>query len=225
MRTYGFGEDAYRDAMRKGAVFIRYEDEPVVDAREDGLIIRILEPTLEEEVILKADLLVLSTAIIPNGDNEKIAKMLKLPLSRDGFFLEAHMKLRPVDFASDGIFLAGLAHWPKSIEESISQASAAAARASTILSKEKIEAERIVASINSEICNGCGICASICAYNAIKIIEDDVDNVNRQIAEVNDILCKGCGACAGACPSGAMEQRGFRSGQILAMIDATMENI
>jgi heterodisulfide reductase subunit A len=135
--------------------------------------------------------------------------MLKVPLTKDGFFLEAHMKLRPVDFATDGIFLCGMAHWPKFIDESISQACAAAARASTILSKPTLEAEGIVSHVDENLCISCGLCISICPYSAISKNENG-------IAEVNEVLCKGCGTCAASCPERAITMRQFTDEQLTA---------
>jgi heterodisulfide reductase subunit A-like polyferredoxin len=137
-------------------------------------------------------------------------------LSEDGFFMEAHMKLRPVDFAADGIFMCGLAHYPKFIAESISQAQAAVSRAVTILTKESITSEGIVCSVREEICSGCGICEVLCPYGAISVDKD------KKVATVNEVLCKGCGTCCAACPSGAAQQRGFTAEQISSVIEAAL---
>ena len=142
--------------------------------------------------------------------------MLKVPLTEDKFFLEAHVKLRPVDFATEGQFLCGLAHSPKSIEESISQAKAAASRAATILAKDSIISEGIVSSVDEDICSGCGICEVLCPYQAIQV------NREEKVARVNEALCKGCGVCCAACPSAAAQQRGFRGDQISSMISAAL---
>ena len=144
---------------------------------------------------------------------------MKVCGSKDGYFLEAHMKLRPVDFATEGIYLAGLAHWPKFIDEVIAQASGAAARAMTIISKDQLETEGIIAAVNEDVCNGCGICDPVCEYKAIVIVQDP-SNPDKRKAVINEGLCKGCGACVAACPSGAMEQKGFKNDQMYAMIDA-----
>ncbi len=167
---------------------------------------------------IEADLLALSVATIPNQDNDHIAKMLKVPLNQDGFFLEAHMKLRPVDFATDGIFLCGLAHWPKSIEESISQASAAAARAITILSKKVLEVEGAVARVNEDFCSGCGFCEPVCEYGAIKM--EEMNGKSR--AHVIEALCKGCGVCGSTCPAKAISMLHFTDDQILAQVRAAL---
>ena len=158
---------------------------------------------------------------MPPKENEELSKMLKVPLNEEGFFLEAHVKLRPVDFATEGIFLAGFAHSPKFIDETIVQAKAAAGRAMTIISKPKYKAQPTIAAVNEDICDGCGICEPVCEYSAIEIVAEK-DNPENKKAVVNEALCKGCGACIAACPSGAMEQKGFTSQQIYAMIEAAL---
>jgi len=220
MRTYGFNEEYFRSARDKGVIFVRYDldNKPTVN-NDSGLEVIIREPLLERELMLHPDLLVLSSRIDANADNEKLAQMLKIPMNEDGFFLEAHMKLRPVDFATDGIFVAGMAHCPKSIPESISQGEAAASRAATIISKDKYDAEATISSVNEDICSGCGVCVSVCEFDALEIIEQPDGN---RVAKVNELVCKGCGCCAGICPSGAMEQKGFKSDQILASIEAAI---
>jgi heterodisulfide reductase subunit A len=135
--------------------------------------------------------------------------MLKVPLTKDGFFLEAHMKLRPLDFATDGIFLCGMAHWPKFIDESISQACGAAARASIILSKKTLEAEGIVSNVDESLCVGCGLCITICPYGAMEKDE-------KGLAKVKEVLCKGCGTCAASCPKRAITMHQFTDEQIVA---------
>jgi heterodisulfide reductase subunit A len=162
---------------------------------------------------------VLSTGIEPNKDSEHLAKMLKVPLNSEGFFLEAHVKLRPVDFATEGIFVAGLAHNPKTIDEAIGQAEAASARASTILAYDKYYAEATISCVNEELCAGCGVCSALCPYEAIELTAVD----GKRKSKVNEALCKGCGTCVAACPSGAMEQYGFTKQQVFAMLDALSE--
>ncbi len=221
MRTYGFLEDYYREAASKGVLFICYNDEnkPKITQEDGKLKVTVWEPVIKAWVPIQADLLALSVATIPNPDNEHTAKMLKVPLSKDKFFLEAHMKLRPVDFATDGVFLCGLAHWPKSIQESISQACAAAARAITILSKEALEVEGAIASVNEDLCGGCRFCESVCEYGAIKM--EEVDGKLR--AQVIEALCKGCGVCGSTCPAGAISMLHFTDDQILAQVRAALK--
>jgi heterodisulfide reductase subunit A len=211
VRTYGFKEDYYCEAASKGVLFIAFDDEhkPKVTQDEGKLIVTAWDPVLKTSIPIEPDLLVLSVATIPNPDNERLAKMLKVPLSKDGFFLEAHMKLRPLDFATDGIFLCGTAHWPKFIEESVSQACGAASRAAIILSKKTLQAEGIVSFIDENLCVGCGLCVSICPYSAI-------DKNEKGLAYVNEVLCKGCGTCAASCPKRAITMRQFRDDQLLA---------
>jgi heterodisulfide reductase subunit A-like polyferredoxin len=217
VRTYGFKEDFYRNAREAGVIFIRYDDnsKPEIRSNNGRLNISIFEPILREKIELPSDLVVLSTGIEPTKDNEVLAKMLKVPLNDEGFFLEAHVKLRPVDFATEGVFVAGMAHSPKCIDEAISQAEAAAARATTIIAHDKYYAEAAVSHVNEELCVGCGICSGLCPFEAIEIVTLDTERKSK----VNEALCKGCGTCVAACPSGAMEQYGFTKRQIMAMID------
>jgi len=221
IRTYGFLEDYYREAAGKGVLFIRYDDQhkPKVTEENGKLKVAMWEPIIKTWIPMEPDLLALSAATISNPDNEHIAQMLKVPLSKDGFFLEAHMKLRPVDFATDGIFLCGLAHWPKSIEESISQACAATARAITILSKETLEVEGAIARVNEDLCSGCGFCEAVCEYGAIEMKE-----VNGKLrAHVIEALCKGCGVCGSTCPMGVISMLHFTDDQILAQVRAALK--
>ena len=210
VRTYGFKEDFYREAAAKGVLFTNYEDErqPKVEIDSGQLKVTFWEPVIKKEIEINPDVVVLSAATIPNPDNKRLAEMLKVPLTKDGFFLEAHMKLRPVDFATDGVFLCGMAHWPKFIDESISQACGAAARAATILSKKTLEAEGTVSHIDESRCIGCGLCISICPYSAISKDE-------KGIAKVNEVLCKGCGTCAASCPERAITMQQFTDEQLV----------
>ena len=217
IRTYGFKEKYYRKAREAGVIFLRYdEDNPPKIVSEDS-ILKVEVSTPRKEIInINSDLLVLSAGIYSDREeNEELAKMLKVPLNDDNFFLEAHVKLRPVDFATEGVFVAGLAHCPKTIEDSISQANAAVSRACTILSKEEIEAEGKTAMIIPERCIGCGMCIENCAYNAIELIDD---RRFGRIAQINQALCKGCGACSGNCRCAAIDVLGFTGEQVFAMI-------
>jgi heterodisulfide reductase subunit A len=225
VRTYGFYEEYYEEARQKGVIFLRYELEHkprVKQERKDSqLLLRVEgnDTVLGEEVAIDADILALSVATVPSPEVRELAMLYKVPVNEDGFFLEAHVKLRPVDFATDGVFVCGLAHAPKSIEESIAQAKAAASRATTILSKDTVIGEGIVASVNENICSGCGICEVLCPYGAITVSRE------KKVAEVNEALCKGCGTCASACPSGAAQQRGFTKGEISAMLSAALVGV
>jgi len=225
IRTYGFREKYYKEAGRLGVTFIRFEDKekPKVDEKGGKLEVMVKDEDTGKELTLKPDYLVLASGTRPQPDAGTLAPMCKVPQTKEGFFLEAHMKLRPVDFATEGIYLAGLAHGPKFVDESIAQALAAVSRATTVLSKTELEAEGIVAKIEETLCNGCGICVPICEYKALEVLPDKKDP-KKKIVEVNVGLCKGCGACVGACPSGALTQMGYRDDQIYAMIDAMLED-
>jgi len=221
IRTYGFKEDQYREAASKGVLFIRYDDEKKPEVtRENGKIhILVWEPVVKAWIPIEPDLLVLSAATIPNPDNERLAKMLKVPLTKEGFFLEAHMKLRPVDFATEGVFLCGLAHSPKLIEESISQACGAAARAVTILSKKALEVEGAIANVDEDLCSGCRICESVCEYGGVEMREKE----GKLRAHVLEALCKGCGVCGSSCPTGSISMLHFTDDQILAQVRAALK--
>ncbi len=217
IRTYGFREDVYRRAREAGVTFLRFDDgvRPDVRGVAGTLQVRVADANLGgETVVLNTDLLVLSVGVTANPDNAALAPMLKVPRNADGFFLEAHMKLRPVDFATDGVFVCGLAHAPKSIEESVSQAAAAAARAESVLCRDKIVTEGVVAVVDAEKCSGCGICVKLCPFEAVAYDEE------RKVAVVNTSLCKGCGTCTAACTAGASRLQGFRSDQIFEQIEA-----
>ena len=206
-------------------LFIRYDvdKKPRVTKGKHSLDIIVKDKIVNEELLLHTDILVLSPAILPADSNTHIAQQLKVPLNDNGFFLEAHVKLRPVDFATEGVFLAGLAHSPKTISESIAQAYAAASRAMTILSSDKYTTEAVVASVNEDLCCGCGICETTCSYGAIERQKKIIDGKEILVSHVNEGLCKGCGSCASSCPSGAIEQKGFKKEQISSMIDAAMQ--
>ncbi|MGD9962811.1 MAG: FAD-dependent oxidoreductase [Thermoplasmata archaeon] len=224
IRTYGFRERYYKEASQKGVKFVRFDDDkkPVAEEKAGKLEVRVTEEDTGKELVLRPDYLVLASGTRPQKEAEELAPMLKVPLTKEGFFLEAHMKLRPVDFATEGVYLAGLSHGPKFVDESISQALATVSRAMTVLSKTTLEAEGIVASVDESLCNGCGICVPTCEYKALEIVAHK-DDPEKRMVSVNVGLCKGCGACVGACPSGALTQKGFRDEQILAMIDAALE--
>jgi heterodisulfide reductase subunit A len=220
LRTYAFKEDAYREAAEVGVIFVRFSEdkEPVVSKgrpKDGPLEVKVYEELLEETLTIDADRIILAAAIIPPEENERLAQLLKLPLSKDKFFLEAHMKLRPLDFATDGVFLAGLAHSPKYIEECMAQASGAAARAVTILSKDELLTEGVISIVDTVKCSGCGTCIDLCPYSAIERTEDDK-------AHVVEVLCKGCGICAASCPERAIDIKGFTLDQIIAQMSSVM---
>jgi heterodisulfide reductase subunit A len=217
IRTYGTMEDDYQLAREKGVNFIHFEKETPPQVTEDNgrLRVKFYDMILGETVVLEPNLLVLSVGIVPNEVN-KLAKMLKVPLTPDGFFLEAHPKLRPVEFSVDGIYLCGTAHSPKQMAESIAQAKAAAGKACIPLSKGFVTVDPIISSISQDVCIGCGICESLCPYAAIRMIK--VGKRNR--AEAISASCKGCGICASHCPTFAIYMSGFTNEQIVAQINA-----
>ena len=218
IRTYGLREDLYKEARKEGIIFIRYDLErrPKVRVSGNDLEVEVIDHILGRRVVLKPDILILASAILPN-DNEELAKLFKIPLDSDGFFLEAHMKLRPVDFATDGIFVAGLCHYPKPIEETITQAKAASCRAINILSKDTILTSGIVARINKERCSGCRFCEKCCPFGAIQYLADE------GYCQINEVLCKGCGTCSANCPSEAISLMGFKPQQLYRQIDSALE--
>lgn len=205
-------EEYYRKAREKGITFIRYIPEKVPIVKES--YIEVYNDYLNQDISILYDMIVLSTPLIANPDSENLAKMLKVPLEENHFFLEAHVKLRPVDFATDGIYVCGSAHWPADIPEAISQAYAAASRASTIISKDVLEVEGAIAEVDEDLCVGCGICIKICPYNAISKDENG-------IAHVTEASCKGCGLCGATCPENAITSHHFTTKQILAQILAS----
>ena len=217
IRTYGFAEDFYRKARQMGVHFSRYREgeDPTVKQIEGSLEVSFKDITLGMEIKIRPDRLILSTGVVA-GETEELSRMLKVPLTSDLFFLEAHVKLRPVDTQSDGIFVCGMAHSPKRIEESISQALAASARACTLLSQDSIEVGGVVAKVNPDLCAACLICVRACPYEVPFINADGV-------SEIDISKCHGCGVCAAECPAKAITLLHFEDTQILAQIDALME--
>jgi heterodisulfide reductase subunit A len=217
IRTFGFKEDLYLKARQQGVRFFRFEREnkPQVDPEDDALTISSFDVNLQNPIQLKADLLVLSAAIRPHKGSKRIAEALRLPLDEDGFFMEAHLKLRPLDFATAGIYLCGLAQGPKFADETIVQAQGAVARAMAVLSKQHIVADAMITHVDPMICRACGECEKACLFEAIKVIRT---GDGRQMAQVAEGLCTGCGACNVACPTGAASLSHFEDDQINAMI-------
>ena len=213
MRTYGFDELHYQRAREAGVVFIRFDPESKPEVSLDGgLTVTVTDDVLGRPVELKPDVLVLSAAIRPHPEAESVSRALKVPLNADGFFLEAHMKLRPLDFPSDGIFLAGLAHAPKSMSESISQAKGAAARAATVISQPVMYRSGIVSEVDQTSCAGCLTCVRLCPYDVPVIDEEGV-------AYIEPASCQGCGVCASACPRKAITTRHYDDRQLVAKVD------
>ncbi|MBY8984129.1 MAG: CoB--CoM heterodisulfide reductase iron-sulfur subunit A family protein [Candidatus Lokiarchaeota archaeon] len=228
IRTYGFKEKYYNLAREKKVIFIRFDEEipPKLEIKNKKLEISIDNPDLGKLGIIP-DLIVLSNGLVaPSEENEELAKMLKVPLNEDKFFLEAHVKLRPIDFATDGIFLCGCAHSPKNISESIAQANGAAAQAVKILSSEQIITSGLVATVVEENCIGCGSCVEVCQFNAIELIEKEVEfediTITIKKSHINSALCKGCGTCGANCPNSTIVIKHFGFEQISAMISALL---
>jgi len=215
--TYGFKEEYYTKAREMEISFIRYdvENKPHLEIKENKLEIRVTDPVLNEELVINPGLVVLSTGMIPE-DNRSLAKVLDVPLNEDGFFEEANIKFRPVEFLRDGIFVCGLAHSPRSIEESIVQANAASAKAVILLSQERILSRRYIAEVNERWCSGCEVCISACPFKA-RVIDE-----GKKIAKVIPTLCRGCGICTTVCPNGATKLKGYENKQILSVVDAAI---
>jgi heterodisulfide reductase subunit A-like polyferredoxin len=220
IRTYGERETLYQKAREAGVIFIRYDVENKPEVIKDGqrLAVRVTDHVLGMPLEITTDLLTLASAIVPYAD-EKLSQFFKIPLNADGFFVEKHAKLGPSEFATDGVFLCGLAHYPKSIDESISQGKAAASRAVTLLAQENIFTSGEVASVDPQMCSSCGVCVSICPYSAPGFVPADARMFAGK-ATINAALCKGCGLCVASCRSGAIHLNGFDNNQIFAMLDA-----
>ena len=224
MRTYGFSEDHYREAANRNVKFIRYEseDKPHVEIVEEGgerrLKVTVTDFVLGAKLEIDADLLVLAAAVVPSETNGELSRLFKVSLNPDGFFQEAHVKLRPVDFAAEGVFLCGMAHYPKHLSEAISQAYGAAGRAVTILSRDSVTASGAVSEVNEKDCVSCGICLSVCTCGAIEFR----DTPQGKKAWVNSVLCEGDGLCTAKCPTGAIQLKHFTDEELMAQIDAAV---
>jgi heterodisulfide reductase subunit A len=223
VRTYGFREDYYREAANREVKFIRYEpqDKPLVEAGESQEGQPILKVTATDYVLgnkleIEADFVALAAAIVPAEGSKEIAQLFKVSLGQDGFFQEAHVKLRPVEFAADGVYLCGMAHYPKHITETINQAYGAAGRVMTLLSHDTVVASGSVCEVNEKKCMGCGTCAAVCTYGSIEMRK----TANGMKAIVNPILCKGDGLCNAKCPTGAIQLKHFTDKGLFAQIDA-----
>jgi heterodisulfide reductase subunit A len=224
MRTYGFSEDYYREASDKDVKFIRYEpdDKPQVEAvEEEGrpvLRVTVTDPILGKKLAIDADYLALAAAVIPPVENKEIVQLFKVTLSPDDFFKEAHVKLRPVEFSTEGVYLCGMAQYPKHISESISQASGAAGRVLTLLSHDTVTASGSVCEVDEKKCIGCGACISACTYGAIEFRETR----QGKKAIVNPVLCKGDGLCNAKCPTEAIQLKHFTDEELVSQIDAAV---
>jgi len=219
LQAYGTHyEDLHRMAQGKGIKFIKYvlEKPPQVIRGENGrLMVNVCHALLDEQVKISSDLVVLSTPLIQQESAKELSQMLKVPLGPDGFFFEAHVKLRPIDFATDGIYVCGTAHSPKDIAESLSQALGVASRAAIPMAVKRLKVEAITAVVDENLCSGCGTCVKLCPYNAIQKDE-------KGIARVTSVVCKGCGTCAASCPERAITMQHFTDEQIMAQALAAL---
>jgi len=216
VRTFGLKEDYYKKARELNVKFVRYDEDRKPEVIDNGgkLSIKVFDPIMNAPVTIDADVLALSVGTVPNPENEDIGKMLKVPTNQDGFFLEAHVKLRPVDFATDGVFMCGMSHAPKLSEDTVVQANAAVSRACTILTKDFIEAEGKTAFVNKDRCAACGLCEENCPFGAIAV------DAKEGAAAVNTVLCKGCGVCTASCRMNAVDLNGFTNEEVLVQIAA-----
>jgi heterodisulfide reductase subunit A len=225
IRTYGEREILYEAAREQGVVFIRYHlaEPPVVADGPGGKIqITVMDHILERPVQLNVDILTLATAIIPHH-NAPLAELYKIPLNAEGFFTEAHAKIKPVEATTEGIYLAGLAHYPKPLQESVAEAMAAASRAATVLSRDSLELESIISRVVDENCDGCAFCVDACPFKAITLVEYMFAGNLRKTVETNEILCKGCGSCMATCPKQGIYVAGFSLQQLEAQVEAALE--
>ncbi len=218
IRTYGQREEIYSEARSRGIAFIRFsvDQKPEVEITDDKLRVMLVDQMLQMRVQIDADLITLASAIVPPEGGRLLSRLYKLALNEEGFFQEAHAKLRPVDFATDGVYMAGLAHGPKPLEESIAQAQAAAARAAALLAAKTIYTSAVVAYTYPHYCTGCGVCVEICPFGATSI------DAETGRAQINPAQCKGCGLCVASCRSGALNLKGFDQAQTFAMIEQAL---
>ncbi len=216
IRTYGEREALYKQAREEGVIFIRYEREnkPEVTTEGDKLLVKVRDHITGYPLEIETDMVNLAAAVVPHED-DKLSRFFKAPVNSEGFFVESHAKLGPSEVAMDGVYLCGLAHYPKPIDEAISQGQAAASRAITLLSQEKIHSSGEVAQVEPRLCVSCGVCGAICPYSAPQPLQE---GPNAGKASINPALCKGCGLCMASCRSGAITLRGFEEKQVYSMI-------
>jgi heterodisulfide reductase subunit A-like polyferredoxin len=228
IRTFGFKERLYTEARRSGVKFIHFDfdhkPDVSVNGPDEGLVVTVRDPILERSLEIQPDMLVLSTPVVPPEGMRELANRLKLSIDTDGFFLEAHVKLRPVDFAADGVFMAGMAHYPKFLDETIAQAQAAASRAAITLSKKTMLTNAQVAVVDPLLCVGCLTCVRICPYEVPRI-SDEYSGVGEIIgaAYIEPAVCHGCGSCVSECPARAIQLMHSTDDQNLTKIDALFE--
>jgi heterodisulfide reductase subunit A len=216
IRTYGMREDYYRKAREMGVIFVRFDKDqpPVVEDKGGKLSVSVFDQTMGREFEFPADRVALAAGVVARENAIDVSRGFKLTLNTDGFFQEAHVKLQPIDFASEGEYLCGTAHSPMSVDEAISQSYAAAAHAGSVLGKDELESDACVAVVNEELCAGCVTCVRVCPYGIPKM-----KNVGMGIAEISPVECHGCGTCVGQCPAKAIELPGFKDVQLGSMIE------
>ena len=221
VRAYGDGfEEFYQRVRAEGVSYLRRELEDEIEVRqgERGEVV-VCARGSSYSYEIPADLVVLATAVEPSEGTREIAEMLRIPTGRDGFFLEAHPKLRPVETLTEGIFIAGCCQSPKDISESVAQASAAASKVPSLLAKGEIEVEPAVATVDEMLCSGCGVCVAVCPFNALEMLKAEAKE-KQAVVSVQHASCKGCGSCASACPSKAITVKNQNDEQFFAQIDA-----
>ena len=223
IRAFGKGfEEFYKTSQEKyGIEFLRGRPAQIIENDDLTLTIRAEDTLLGKVTEYTYDLVVLSVGLEPPAGSNELRQTLGISKSSDGFYMEAHPKLRPVDTLTDGVYIAGVAQGPKDIPDSVAQGSAAAARAAIPMSQGKVAIEPIIASSDENLCGACEVCVELCPFSAISIVGEE----GAKHAEINAALCKGCGTCVGACPSGAMDQNHFKTDQIMAQIDAAFEDM
>jgi len=217
MRMYGLLEDYYTKARREGVIFCRFDPDhpPRVEAADDGVRVVFKDHVLQRDIQVYADRVALSAGMVAE-DTDELASILKLPRNDDGYFIEAHVKLRPVDLANEGIFLCGTAHGPKLITEAVSQALAAASRAATFLSQSEIRLSAVTAKVDPERCAACLVCVRACPFGVPRINADGA-------SEIDEALCHGCGICAAECPAKAIELSWYEDDQIMSKVEALLQ--
>jgi heterodisulfide reductase subunit A len=223
LRTYGERELLYEEARRKGVIFLRYSltDPPAVEEDAGRIKITMLDLVLQRPIALRVDLLTLATAIVPHH-NAPLAELYKVPLNAEGFFTEAHAKIKPVEASTEGIYLAGLCHYPKPLQESVAEGTACASRAATVLAKDILPMDSIISIPVDENCDGCAFCVDACPFKAITLLEYKRNGSLKKTVEVNGIQCKGCGTCMATCPKMGIYVAGFTPAQLETQVDAAL---
>lgn len=222
IRTYGFKERLYTDARELGILFVRYDQEHQPEIiGQDPLTVQAWDPNLQMPINVQTDLLVLSMPVVPNSDVKDLSTLFKVPVDSDGFFLEAHVKLRPVDFSTDGVFMAGMAHYPKLLEESMIQAQAAASRAARVLSRKTLTAGGRVAVVDESLCTGCLTCVRVCPFG-VPQVQPDLTGIGDIMgaAHIEAAVCQGCGSCASECPAQAIQLMHYTDAQMIEKVRA-----